>query len=443
YGGSMAFNITANTDYIIASVKVDGVEQNNKNTYVFSNVTSDHTIDIVFAKSTYSVLTYVISGVDSGYVTNPSTVSYGEDLVIMLYPSSHYVISALTINGKNIDDLSDITDRIVIENVDDDYILEITFAFTHYNITIEEVEGGSVVGDTTANPAESKRYIIEAQAGYTFSKLYVNDVEVVVSQDGDEYYYMLIDINSDYVIRAEFTKNTFTITFEMNNTAWGGILPAPANNIAVVEYGSDYTTIIRPREGYIVSKVLVDGVEYNATNNVVVLTDIVDNHTVSITFVINKKHTISTYQYTDNGSIIVNSEALVGQKVVFSVIPTEGYKVKSINLYDANGNDIAYDKNTYTFTMSNSTVNIRVEYEKIVVEDPGDEPGDDPVNPNPPVTPPTDPTPPPVAPPAESSVDVVMIVVIIIVAVLAVGAVVTIVVIVVIKKKNQPYFHSK
>ena len=175
----------------------------------------------------------------------------------------------------------------------------------------------------------------------------------------------------------------------------------------------------------------------------VVLTDIVDNHTVSITFVINKKHTISTYQYTDNGSIIVNSEALVGQKVVFSVIPTEGYKVKSINLYDANGNDIAYDKNTYTFTMPNSTVNIRVEYEKIVVEDPGDEPGDDPVNPNPPVTPPTDPTPPPVAPPAESSVDVVMIVVIIIVAVLAVGAVVTIVVIVVIKKKNQPYFHSK
>ena len=440
YGKSVTFNITPNAGYIVASVKVDGVAQANVNTYVFSSVVSDHTIDIKFAKATYRVETFVTSGEDTGYVVAPSTVNYGADLVIQLYPSDHYVIGALTINGKDITDLSDITDSIVIEDVDDDYILEITFVFTHYDITIEESAGGIILGDTKANAGDNKLYEIVPNDGYTFSKLYVNGVEVVVTNDNGRYFYEITNINDDYVISAEYVKNTFTITFMMNNTGWGGIIPAVANNVASVEYGSSYTTVIRPRTGYIVASVLVDGVVYDAVNNTIVLTNITENHVVNITFVINKKYTISTYQYTNHGTISVNSEALVGQQVTFIVTPIEGYKIKSLHVYDGNGQDVAYDSN-YTFTMPNSAVNIRVEYEKIEIVEP-DEP-DQPVVPGPGDEPtePEMPTPP--TPPEEGGVDTVMIVVIIIVAILAVGATVTIIVIVVIKKKNQPYFHSK
>lgn len=441
YGNSMTFNISANEGYIIASVVVDGNAQNNLNTYVFDYVTSDHTIDIKFAKSTYRVETHVTSGAATGYVEAPSSVAYGNDLVIMLYPASHYEISGLVINGK-VEDITGITDRIVIEDVDDDYIVDITFSFTHYSITLEESEGGVITGDTTANPVESKTYKIEVLDGYEFSKLYVNDVEVVATLNTEDgcYYYQLININDDYVIRAEFTINQFSITFVMNNAAWGNILPTPAGGVAKVTHGSDYSVVIRPRDGYIVSSVLVDDEEYAVENNTIVFTSVTSDHTVRINFVINKKYTISSYQYTNNGSIVVNSEALVGQKVAFSVTPSEGYKVKSINIYDGNGNAITYDPQAFTFTMPNSTVNIRVEYEKIVVDEPGDDPTP-PVDPEPPVD--SEPPTPPVAPPAEGGVDVVMIVVIVIVAVLAVGAVVTVVVIVIIKKKNQPYFHSK
>ena len=441
YGGSVTFNITPNAGYIVASVKVDGVSQQNLNTYVFAGVRADHTIDIKFAKATYRVDVYVISGSNTGYVVAPTTINYGEDLVVQLYPSAHYVIGSLTINAKAMADLSGITDKIIIENVDDDYILDIGFVFTHYDITIEESVGGVILGDTTANPGENKTYEIVPSAGYAFSKLYVNGEEVVVTEESGRYFYTISDINGDYELSAEYIKNTFTITFVMNNTAWGAILPAVANNIATVEYGSDYSTIIRPRDGYVVASVLVDGEIYDAANNTIVFTSVTDNHTVNITFVINRKYTISTYQYTNDGTISVNSEALVGQLVTFIVTPKDGYKIKSLHVYNGNGEDIAYDSN-YTFTMPNSAVNIRVEYEKIVVDDPTVP--DDPSNPggDPEPTPPDDPIVPP-TPPDEEGVGIGMIIVIVIVAVLAVGAGVTVIVIVIIKKKNQPYFHSK
>ena len=144
------------------------------------------------------------------------------------------------------------------------YILEITFVFTHYDITIEESAGGIILGDTKANAGDNKLYEIVPNDGYTFSKLYVNGVEVVVTNDNGRYFYEITNINDDYVISAEYVKNTFTITFMMNNTGWGGIIPAVANNVASVEYGSSYTTVIRPRTGYIVASVLVDGVVYDA-----------------------------------------------------------------------------------------------------------------------------------------------------------------------------------
>ena len=262
----------------------------------------------------------------------------------------------------------------------------------------------------------------------------------MVTNDNGRYFYEITNINGDYVISAEYVKNAFTITFMMNNTGWGSIIPAVANNVASVEYGSNYVTVIRPRSGYIVASVLVDGVLYETTDDTIVFTNVTENHVVNITFVINKKYTISTYQYTNHGTISVNSEALVGQKVTFIVTPIEGYKIKSLHVYDGNGQDVAYDSN-YTFTMPNSAVNIRVEYEKIEIEEP-DTP-DDPVIPGP-GDDPTDPEmPTPPTPSEEGGVDTVMIVVIVIVAILAVGATVTIIVIVVIKKKNQPYFHSK
>ncbi len=58
YNGSQTFTITANTDYLIASVLVDGVsisgQSNTTFSYTFTNVTANHTISATFVANTGS-----------------------------------------------------------------------------------------------------------------------------------------------------------------------------------------------------------------------------------------------------------------------------------------------------------------------------------------------------------------------------------------------------
>ena len=49
HGASQSFTITANTDYVIADVKVDGVSVGAVSSYTFSNVTANHTIEASFS----------------------------------------------------------------------------------------------------------------------------------------------------------------------------------------------------------------------------------------------------------------------------------------------------------------------------------------------------------------------------------------------------------
>lgn len=51
-GADQAFTITANKGYVISDVKVDGVSVGAVNSYAFSDVTSDHAIEVTFAAET-------------------------------------------------------------------------------------------------------------------------------------------------------------------------------------------------------------------------------------------------------------------------------------------------------------------------------------------------------------------------------------------------------
>lgn len=60
YGGSQTFVITPNDGYIVADVKVDGDSVGARLVYLFSNVTSNHTIEATFAKASYKLFLPVI-----------------------------------------------------------------------------------------------------------------------------------------------------------------------------------------------------------------------------------------------------------------------------------------------------------------------------------------------------------------------------------------------
>ena len=61
-GASQTFTITPNSGYVVASVKVDGVNRGSIKTYTFTNVMEDHTISVTFMRPTANPQT----GVDVG-----------------------------------------------------------------------------------------------------------------------------------------------------------------------------------------------------------------------------------------------------------------------------------------------------------------------------------------------------------------------------------------
>lgn len=93
-------------------------------------------------------------------------------------------------------------------------------------------------------------------------------------------------------VDATFKKKTYNLTFTVGEN--GEIKKLDGSNIespVTVEYNDDYSLKITAREGYEVDKILVNGVEYTMTDGVLVINNIQQNTSVSITFKL-KEYTI-------------------------------------------------------------------------------------------------------------------------------------------------------
>jgi hypothetical protein len=84
YGASQIFTITANTDYHIAAVGVDGISQGPISLYTFDNITTHHTITATFAINTYTLtLNEAGNGIGS-VISEPPGPSYTAGTVVTL-----------------------------------------------------------------------------------------------------------------------------------------------------------------------------------------------------------------------------------------------------------------------------------------------------------------------------------------------------------------------
>ena len=84
YGASATFTITANTDYHIAAVGVDGISQGPISLYTFDNITTHHTITATFAINTYTLtLNEAGNGIGS-VISEPPGPSYTAGTVVTL-----------------------------------------------------------------------------------------------------------------------------------------------------------------------------------------------------------------------------------------------------------------------------------------------------------------------------------------------------------------------
>lgn len=122
-GGSQTFTITPAEGSFIKSVSVDGTPLSYQpDQYTFSEVTEDHTLDVVFA--TIPVIT--TSMVGSGTI-NPSgeiVVTPREDQTFSITPDDGYYIGSVYVDGAL---LWDTQSSYTFENITSDHTLHVVF----------------------------------------------------------------------------------------------------------------------------------------------------------------------------------------------------------------------------------------------------------------------------------------------------------------------------
>jgi hypothetical protein len=122
HGNSQTFTIATNTGRHITDVLVDGISQGAITSYIFTNVTDDHTVSVAFATDTYTI---TATAGPNGSIT-PSgavTVNYGADQTFDITPSSNYLVQEVVADGVSLGVVTSHT----FANVTADHTISATF----------------------------------------------------------------------------------------------------------------------------------------------------------------------------------------------------------------------------------------------------------------------------------------------------------------------------
>ena len=181
YGDDQLFIITSYSDDV-SSVWVDGeLVGEDLNSYLFENVTEDHTIQVIFEEGEPDDIFTITASAGPNGTISPSgevEVAIGDDQVFVITPEPGYVPSVL-VDGWPVSDLTQAGDSYYykFENVTKDHTIQATFVEDEpdeeevFTITASAGPNGEIdpSGEVEVNYGDNKAFIITAYPGYVSS----------------------------------------------------------------------------------------------------------------------------------------------------------------------------------------------------------------------------------------------------------------------------------
>ena len=144
HGANQSYVISPNNGFTIADVIVDGVSQGATGSYIFSNVTSNHTISAVFKVNSFTIT----ASAGPGGTISPSesiSVPNGGSQTFTISPDASHAISDVLVDGSSVGAVSSYTFR----NVTGDHTIYALFV-PGYTLSITTSGTGS--GHVVAHP---------------------------------------------------------------------------------------------------------------------------------------------------------------------------------------------------------------------------------------------------------------------------------------------------
>ena len=273
YGDSITFTITPDANYHIVDVGIDGASQGPIGSYMFENVTANHTITAAFAIDTF-VITPTTGLNGSITPDTPQSVNYGDSITFTIAADTGYYIVDVGVDGVSQGPIPSYT----FDNVMANHIITADFAIDTFVITPTAGLNGSITPGTpqTVNYGDSITFTVAADIGY-----HITDVGVDGLSQGPIDSYTFENVTANHTISAAFAIDTFVITPTAGLN--GSITPGTPQT---VNYGDSITFTVAADTGYHIVDVGVDGVSQGPIPSYT-FDNVMANHTITAAFAIN------------------------------------------------------------------------------------------------------------------------------------------------------------
>lgn len=279
-GASQSYIITPDICYEIASITVNGANQPVSNSYTFTNVNADQTIDVTFVSVATSTINASAGANGSISPSGVTSVACGASQSYTITPDVCYEIEDVLVDGVSVGPLATYT----FSGVSSMHTIEAVFSSKTFNITAVSAPNGTIssAGNTDVDCGENMTYTFTPDPCYKVKDVIVDGAfEPVLNS------YTFTNVTSDHTIHVDFElvdSTTITASAGLNGT----ISPEGISNIAC---GNSQTYNITPYECYEIEDVIVDGVSQGNINTYTFQTDEAA-HTISVSFIEITGHTI-------------------------------------------------------------------------------------------------------------------------------------------------------
>ena len=130
YGSSKTFSISPNSGYKIDNVIVDGISVGSVNSYTFSNITENHTINAIFRQ----VYTIDVSCGENGSISESGSIEVepNSSKTFTFTPNDGYMVDTVIVDGTDIGRVNNYT----FENITSNHTLSISFIIASYSVYV-------------------------------------------------------------------------------------------------------------------------------------------------------------------------------------------------------------------------------------------------------------------------------------------------------------------
>lgn len=290
---SITFTFVAGAKYNISEILIDEVklgatefENAVKNGYTFSNVTTNHTIEVLFNFKTYTIQ----SSAGSGGSISPSgkvSVEIEKDATFTFSLKDGYCLDAVIIDGSEIVgqelELAKENLSYTFVSVTKDHTIKITFAKIQLKITASTDGNGYMTptGTSTVGYGSNLSYTFRANEGYKLKEVHVDGVALTDDVDTLKAKgYVFTNVKEDHTIEAFFEKVQYWITYLIEGEGTATL----AGESELITHGESAEIILTPSKNWVVGEVYVNGNEVDVVDGKFTINRVTQNTRVEITF---------------------------------------------------------------------------------------------------------------------------------------------------------------